>query len=241
MKWFLATVSILFSASALADAELRFDDGSEILISDGRVMFGDDDSSIIYPGSGSTMTVLEHERRRYMVIDEDFVDSVSVQMEAAMAEVQQQLAMLPPEQRARMQEMLQQRMPGQKPEASEREFRSTGRSEKVSGFTCITGELFKNGKKESELCVSDPDELGMSKKDYKALIAAFSAMSSLVGRFSPGTDEIFDLEVVGGVPIKSNNFDAEKESSLVWANFGKLDKKRLAIPADYEQKDPTDM
>lgn len=241
MKWFMATISVLFASSVLADAELRFDDGSEILISDGRVMFGDDDSSIIYPGSGTTMTVLEHENRRYMIIDEEFVDSVSEQMEAAMAEVQSQLAMLPPEQRERMQAMLKQRMPGARPEVAAREFRSSGRSEEVSGFTCTSGELFKDGEKELEICVSSPGKLGMSKKDYKSLLAAFSAMSSLVGKFSPGAGELFDLEVVGGVPIRSNNFALDKESRLVWANFEKVDAKRLAVPDDYEQRDPTGM
>lgn len=241
MKCLYATLLTLLAQAVLADAEMRFDDGSEILISDNRVMFGDDDTSLIYPGSGTTLTVLDHKNRSYMVIDEAFADSVSGQMKAAMAQVESQLAMLPPEQREQMKEMMKARMPGANARPVVQEFRSTGRKQEVIGVTCETGELFRDGKKELELCISDPARLGMSKKDYKALSAAFSAMSSLVGRFSPSTGELFDLDVIGGVPVISNNLSNETENRLSRANFDNVDEQRLMIPDDYEKQDPPGM
>lgn len=241
MKLAVTFIGLLLSSAALADAELRFDDDSQVLIKDGRVLFGDADASIIYPGSGTSMTVVEHENRSYMIIDKDFANNVSAQMEAAMSAVESQLASLPADQQARMRAMLKERMPGAKAETSTYEFRASGKDQKISGFSCRGGDLLKDGEKEGELCVSKPGELGMSKEDFKALGAAFGAMQSLVGQFAPGAGQILDIDVIGGVPIMSNSFDSDKQSRLVSANFGKVDAERLSVPKDYQQKDLPDM
>ena len=134
--------------------------------------------------------------------------------------------------------MLKQQMPGNKEEASAREFRLSGKKQEVSGFSCATGDLYKDGEKEVEMCISTAAELGMSMKDYEALRNAFATMSSLIGQFAQGAEKVFDLEVIGGVPVMTNNLDNEQASRLVWASFEKVDAKRLSVPASYRQKDP---
>lgn len=238
MKFIVTLIIALLSSAAAADTELRFDDGSEVLIKGGRVLFGDDDVSIIYPGSGTTMMVLEHDSREYMELDEDFVGAVSEQMEAAMAEVQAQMEFLPPEQRAMMKAMLEEKMPGRKTQAPEREYRKSGKKQKILTFDCVQGALYADGEKEVEMCVSNPADLGMSKADYESLRAAFAAMSSLVSQFVPGNDTVVDLEMIGGVPVMSNSLGKEQENRLVWLSAEKLDGQRLAIPEDYRKKDP---
>ena len=239
MRLILTIALLLVAAGALADTEMRFEDGSQVLVKDGRVAFGDADTVIIYPGSGTTMTVVEHGNRQYMIIDEEFAGGMASQMQAAMAQMQEQLASLPPEQRAMMQEMLKQRMPAAQKEEAVREFRRSGKRQKVAGISCAAGELIKDGEKEFELCISSPDELGMPNRDYKALRSAFAAMSELVGKFAPGNDKVFDLEVIGGIPIVSRSADGNQDSRLASASFESIDAARLEVPAGYQQKDPS--
>lgn len=238
MKSVVTALALLAAGMALADTELTFDDGSKVLVKGDRVLFGDADTNIIYPGSGTSLTVVEHSKQRYMIIDEEFADSVSSQVDAAMAQMQAQLAQLPPEQRAMMEQMMKDRMPAMQGEKSVQEFRRTGRSIEIAGFECDEGELLKNGKREFTMCISSPKEIGMPAADYRALGAAFKAMADLVGKFSPGTSEMFNLELIGGVPIMSDDQDGDNDSKLESASFASIDEERLKVPENYRQHDP---
>ncbi len=226
------------SGNIFADTELRFDDGSEVLIKGSKVLFGDRDNSIIYPGDGYSMTVLEHDKRRYMVVDEAFADSVSTQIDAAMAQVEEQLAQLPPEQRAMMRSMLENRMPKQNREPPQQEFRRTNTIRTIAGYECVEGALITDGEQEFTMCISQASEIGMPAGDYAALRKAFAAMSKLVAKFSPGTEQMFNLDLIGGVPIMSRDSSGQEDSRLVSASFAAIEATRLEIPADYKQHDP---
>ncbi len=238
MKSVFTAVLLLATGFVYADTELTFDDGSKVLVKGDRVLFGDDDTNIIYPGSGTTMTVVEHSKQRYMIMDEEFADSVSTQVDAAMAQMQAQLAQLPPEQRAMMEQMMKDRMPNMQGEKAVQEFRRTGRKQEIAGFECVEGELLKNGQREFIMCISSPDEIGMPRSDYEALRSAFAAMADLVGKFSPNTGEMFNLELIGGVPIMSDDQDGDNDSKLKSVSFDTLDEERLSVPENYRQHDP---
>ena len=233
----LAIVLASVSAAALADTEFKFDDGSHVLVKNNRVLFGDGNTGMLYPGSGDSLTVIEYSNRRYMVLDKEFAASMSDQISAARAQMEAQLAQLPPDQRAMMKNMLKDRMP-QSAHTSKRQFRHTGGKQRVAGFSCKDGELLKDGKTEFEVCIASAKEIGMSAADYGALRSAFLAMSGIVEQFSPGNSNMFDLDLIGGVPVISSNRNGEQDNRLVSASFDDVDAARLEVPADFEQQDP---
>ncbi len=102
---------IFVTSNGLADTLLVFDDGSRVMIRQGSVLFGDEENGFLYPGTGDAMTAIDWRDKTYMVIDKEFTSSLSDQMDAAMAQMEAQLAQLPPEQRAMMREMLKDKMP----------------------------------------------------------------------------------------------------------------------------------
>lgn len=238
MKSVATLVFILVSICASADTELSFDDGSTVLVRDSKVLFGDADTSILYPGSGSAMTVIDHPRQRYMVIDEMFADTMSSQITAAMAQLEAQLAQLPPEQRAMMQQMMKDRLPDRGARQPQRQFRRTGGEQKIAGFTCQEGELTRDGQPEFKVCIASAGDIGMPDDDFEALSAAFRAMSGIVERFAPGSEKIFDLDLIGGVPVISTDADGAQNSRLISVSFEAIDAVRLEVPEGYARQDP---
>ena len=61
---------------------------------------------------GEEFLVLDHSEKKYIVVDADMIAEVGSQMEAAMQSMQAQLADMPPEQRAMVEEMMQGQMQG---------------------------------------------------------------------------------------------------------------------------------
>lgn len=238
MKTLISALMLLAGMAALADTTITYDDGSKVLVKDDMVMFGDAEGGVLYDGEKNTMTMIQHQQKQYMVMDEAFADSVSGQISAAMKQMEAQLAQMPPEQRAMMEKMMRERMPGSAQKVHH-EFRQTGSSQEIAGYDCDDGELLKNGKVEVQLCVASVRELGIPKDDYESMGAAFTAMAALVEKFSMGGEEMFSLELIGGVPVQSTDPGGHQNSRLAEISFDSIDDQQLAIPADYERKDPT--
>lgn len=235
-------LSMLFLASvaghAMADTNLVFDDGSAVLIRQGRVLFGDDENGFLYPGSGSAMTAIEWRNETYMVIDENFTAALSGQMDAAMAQMEAQLAQLPPEQRAMMREMLKNQMPAMSDTASQqRSYKATGKRGEVAGIKCSKGQMLLNGEPEHEVCTASASELGMPDEDYAALRAAFKTMLGLAKEFRRGGDLAIDLESVDGIPISSRQLAGGKGSRLVSVSTAKIAAERLVVPGHFKARD----
>lgn len=222
---------------ARADTELTFNDGSTVLITNDKVLFGDQQSGILYPGHGNALTVIDWKDEHYMIIDEEFADSMSDQISAAMAQAEAQLAQLPPEQQAMMREMLTKNMPGGNAGKKQRSYRASGKTQSVAGFTCRTGQMLVNGQPEYELCTASAKELSISEKDFLALRAAFLAMGGIMEKFSRGSELVLDLDMINGVPVSSRHLNGDKQSELVSVSTNAIDEQRVALPAHFQQKD----
>jgi hypothetical protein len=150
------------------------------------------------------------------------------QVDSAMAQMQQQLANLPPEQRRMMEQMMQGRgMPGMTapPQVV---YRQTG-SDKVGQWSCTKYEGTANGQKVVEVCTVDPKEFELSPADFDVARQLTEFMKTLLpeaaeGAFMNGTvqDQGF-----AGVPVRRTSFrDGAVESVTETAEF-----RKEAIPA----------
>ena len=66
---------------------------------------------MIYHGDKKEMIILDHAQGNYMVIDQQQIDAMASQVGSAMSQMQEALAAMPPEQRARAEQMMRQLCP----------------------------------------------------------------------------------------------------------------------------------
>lgn len=220
---------------AIADAEMQFSDGAVGLISSGTVLFGDQDTSILFTEGQDYFKVIEWKKRTWMRVDKGFANRMKSQVNA---EMEKALAAMPAGQRA----IAEQRMKTMMPQMQEERAtiaRRTGESDTVANFDCDIAELtYDDGTLESVVCVATASELGLSSADYRTLTGAMQAMAEMAQMGSGGSSEN-DLEKLGGIPIR--NSGKHHNSELVSFDDSNVDVERLTIPEDFREVSIEDM
>ena len=72
MRSLLLSVLLCTPATVFADVEIHFNDGSTGLVSDGRVLFGDEESSVLFEEGQEYFIVIEWKKRTYMRLTPGF-------------------------------------------------------------------------------------------------------------------------------------------------------------------------
>src|SRR5437867_13261771 len=92
---------------------------------------------MIFDGSAQVMRMIDEGAKTYSEMTKADVDRVSAEMSGAMEQVQAQMQNLPPEQRARMEAMMQGAGRGMAGMAAQRpEYRKAGGTDRVGKWTC---------------------------------------------------------------------------------------------------------
>ena len=117
------------------------------------------------------------------------------QIRGAMAQVQEQLRNMPPEQRAIAEQMMRARG-GAVPAAQQEvkiQYRKTG-SDKVGQWACTTYDGFRGQEKVESVCASDPKDFGLNASDFEIGRQLQQFLTSLTGLGAPQTaDQMFAL------------------------------------------------
>ena len=139
------------------------------------------DATVIFRGDTNRMWVLMPEQRSYMEMTPETMQQMSSQLagagamlNAAQAQLQAQLAQMPPEQRAMMQQMLAGRgipglagAPGAPPGPPQISFTKAGGSKTVASWTCENYSKTVNGQKEEDLCIAPVSATGITAADVQ--------------------------------------------------------------------------
>ena len=128
-----------------------------------------DETAFVFDGPKQTARMINISKKSYMEITKSEMEGMKKQMDGAMAQMQQQLANLPPAQRAQFEQMMQGRgmpgMPNMAAAAPKVEYKQTG-SDKVGQWTCTKFEGSVGGQKTAEVCTVDPKEFGLAAGDF---------------------------------------------------------------------------
>ncbi len=119
-------------------------------------------------GGRDRMVILEPARNEYREIDQQAMNQAVQQMQGLMAQLQAQLANLPPEQRARMEQMMKGRM-GQAASAPAPITYTAKESSSVNGFVCMRYEGTRGAEKVADVCAAKPADVHFSASDFQAL------------------------------------------------------------------------
>jgi hypothetical protein len=119
---------------------------------------------VVFDGTAQVMRIIDDGAKSYSEMTKADVDSFGAQMSGAMAQMQQQMANLPPEQRAQVEAMMKGRGMGAAP--AKTEYTKIG-TDTVGKWTCDKYEARRSGSRTSEICTVDPKVLGFTAADFE--------------------------------------------------------------------------
>ena len=200
---------------------------------------------MIFDGGAQVMRMIDEGAKTYSEITKADLDRLSAQMQGAMAQLQQQMQNLPPEQRARMEAMMQGAGRGIAGMAAAQrpEYHKAGGTDKVGRWTCEKYEGTRNGAKVSEMCTVDPSAAGFTAADFEITKEFAEFFSKMMPQ---GMERLFSVGTAGpagfsGFPVRALNFDS---SGKVTSTMELTDVSRqsfpdsiFAVPAGYQKKE----
>ena len=193
---------------------------------------GDMNASVIFRGDRQHLVVLDHNRKSYFILDDRVVSRVSSQLEDVMAQMETQLAKLPPEQREMARRVMESRMPSTATAAKQEQIphRVEVRQETrdINGYSCQLFEVFRGKQKVSSVWST-------KEVDYKNLMNIFRELnrfsqrirqSARFANFETGVD-FLGFEGLEGFPILVETFE---DGRLVQrTSFTKVAPSRKAV------------
>ena len=196
---------------------------------------------------GDRFVVLDHQDKSYIVMDEAMLNEVSSQISQAMKQMEQQLASMPPEQRAMAEQMMKSQMGGmmrQQEAPPPPTVQSLGKG-KWQSYDCSRYAVIERGEKTQEVCAAPLSDIDGS----EAMLDAFRGMTGFInkmtesmpmrseGGFNPG--ELIDQ--INGFPVHMVDFEGGEptgETSMESVAEQDVDPDMFTTPDDYQQINP---
>ncbi|MGE0387718.1 MAG: DUF4412 domain-containing protein [Gammaproteobacteria bacterium] len=183
--------------------------------------------------------------RRYRVMDKRSLEAMSSRMNAAMTQMQAELARMPPEQRAMVERMMGAQMgpAGAAPAPADAiQAVDTGRGDRVGGRDCRIWNLLRNGRIDREICAAPFASLpgaGDMKQTFARMAALFEGlrMPAVQSHAAPAFEAI---DRIDGFPIRTREYAAGVPNGVehvvtAWKAQA-LPAQMFAIPPGYTQQ-----
>jgi hypothetical protein len=193
---------------------------------------------IVFDGNAQVLRIIDDEAKTYNEITKADVDQIASQMAGAMSMMQQQMANMPPEQRAQMEAMMRGRgMPagGAQPKT---EYVKTG-TDKVGKWTCTKYDAMRGGAKTAEMCTVDPKALGFTADDFTVT----KQLGEFFGKLIPQqSDQLFRLGSVDekgfeGLPVRVVGTGPQASTTEVTdASRQSFPDSLFTVPAGYQKQ-----
>lgn len=238
-------VSRNMADNATERSQIYAQDGFLRLDSDGGPYSAD--VSLIF--DGDSFLVMDHADQSYIIMDKAMLTEISDKMNAAMAQMEAQLATLPPEQRAMAEEMMKNQMGAvmgtqESPEPPRVE--KTGSSE-WQGRSCTQFDVFEGEVKTQEICSAPLDSVDGAVEmmtTYQEMAKFVKDLSeSLPGPLGSSFNDHPGMvaELIGGFPVRTIEYSMgapAREVTMESITEKALDSSFFEAPADYRRADP---
>ncbi len=188
---------------------------------------------MLYQDADKTLYIVDDTQRSYNRVTEEAAQALAKQVAGLQKQIEQQLAMLPPEQREMMKGMLP-----QVPDMSKHNFRvEKGEGmRKVGDYSCRPATVFDNDKPSEELCLATVKEVGLKDADLNLLKRMGAAMSAMASQFGAGSMAAV-LDQMDGVPVEHRAPGAKQpKATLVGVNTSAPDAARFKLPEGYSER-----
>jgi len=214
---FLSVLVLLACSAAHAGVVMSFEtrnQGSKEPTSKGTVWIEGSDLRV---ESDGTLVIFRGEPQVLQVLEpgsKECVEMTKSDAERAgnmMKELDAQLAALPPEQRAMVEQMMKSQMKGMdmpKADSAPLEFVRTGKTETISGFATTSYDMKRGAKVEGEAWIAAWPVADITEKDFAGLTRLADFVKSLAGPFAKMFEDPFVQRYEGpgsvpGLPIRT--------------------------------------
>jgi hypothetical protein len=192
----------------------------ELLLDNDRLRTNERNRSMLFltDGGRERMVILDPARNEYREMDRQSMEQVSQQLQGAMAQLQSQLQNLPPEQRARLEQMMKGRMGQAGQSAAPRTTYTAKGSGSVNGFACTKYEGMRGAEKVADLCAAKPADVHFNASDFQVIekMREFGANMLTTLTNSPlANSRVADLMQPGyeGLPVQQTNYSGGEAAS----------------------------
>ncbi|HEU4600606.1 MAG TPA: DUF4412 domain-containing protein [Steroidobacteraceae bacterium] len=212
---------------------------------DGNLRVDSPDHNGITIFKDDTIFVLNTKNKTYSSMDRESLKKMAEQISPALKQMQEQLAQMPPEQRAQIEKMMGKSMPGTGQQKTQ-EIRKTSRTDKVAGYSCKYAEVVEDGVVQQEFCVVPSASL----KGSDDLMAAAQKMQAMMQDMlkaldSPWMQQMMDRQAtnyaqLGGIPVLTRRFENGKavtETTLRSIQSQSLPASTFDIPSGYTKQE----
>jgi Domain of unknown function (DUF4412) len=202
---------------------------------------------VMFDAAKEVLTMVDMDKKTYSELTKADVEAMGAQMAQLapmMAQMQEQMKNMPPEQRAQFEAMMKGRMGGAGmpgAAAPKTQYRKAGTA-MVGKWTCDKYEGFEGEQKTSEVCTVDPKALGFAATDFEVTkqLRAFmkKMMPQMAGQmFSIGTQE---EQGFSGVPVRQTITVGGRQ---VTSEISEVSRQSFAdsvfqVPAGFQKTDP---
>lgn len=192
--------------------------------------------SMLFDTGSGQMTVLMHDKRQYMDM-QNVVETAST----AMATANAALANLPPEQRAMIEQRLGGKMPGMGAAKVDVSVNPTGASDRVAGFACQVYRTQVDGRHVDDICLANVADAGISAADQATLRRAFDQMKKMTEKMSQGMFRSpLNSMPLDKFPVRMTRYDDSGKIAEVVEikniQNGGANASDFAIPAGYSEQ-----
>lgn len=192
------------------------------------------------------LIAVDHERKSYTVFDKATMQSVASSVNKAMAELEQKMAQMTPEQRAMVEKMMgKEALNTSKPAAPAIQFKNTGKREKAGKYDCALWQAEVNGQVRWQHCVvpfgqvEGGEEMVQVMKKMSAMVEDITKSMNanwMKSALDAGWEGIRNID---GYPVLTRGFSDGKpdsETILVSSQKASIDAARFEPPAGYKQQ-----
>ncbi|MGV6852990.1 MAG: DUF4412 domain-containing protein [bacterium] len=240
-KLILLLLATSFSTTCIADTLIKFKDSSQpqsaMYIKNGRLsMSSDKNNQVIFDSTKQQFMMIDHKKKSYMVFTQADLEKLGDVVNSAMAQLDAQLAQMPPAQREQMKRMMQSQMGAMMPKKDKPMIVHTGKHKKVAGYDCevVTVELGRVSKGES--CVADANDLGIPADDMRAFAGLQEFSKSMMEKL-PDMGQDFGLTSMNPREFPVSYRHGKTRGELQSISTDTVDEKYFTVPSGYKKQE----
>jgi len=185
-------------------------DTQTMLVQDGKMRTNASRNGAIIL-KGSTVIVIDDKRKQYREMTKEELKKMAASAADMMGKMQEHMKNLTPEQRAQMEKMMGNRLPGglagDKPDTWEA--KNLGTTETVEGRKCQNWSLLRNGAPFEELCVVPYNTLP-GKEDFQKVFKEMADAFGDLAKQIPGADQAAKARAaIAGYPVRTRLYASD--------------------------------
>ena len=194
--------------------------------------------AFVFDENGQTLRVINFDQKTYIEMD----GVLKQQMQEQLAQIQEQLKQLPPDQRAVIEQAMRGRggVPGLQP--AKLEYRQAG-SDKVGNWACTKYEGYQGPQKVMDVCAAEPKQLGVTAADFEV---AKHLAEFLQGFFPTAANQIVVAgtqteQGFSGIPVRRTTYvngRADTVSEIKEVRREAIPASAFEVPSGFKRQTP---